>query len=191
MKKKEKIALGVAGAALTLGLGYMLAKKTQVKKPKGAKVVTGFEVEKYGGKWFEIARMPYKHEKNLINVTADYSLNEDGSIKVVNSGYNKKKKKWETATGVAKLNGKPGKATLKVSFFGPFYSGYHVIGLKGDYKYALVAGNDLDYLWLLSRDTTMPDKIREEFLKKAESLGYKIEKLEWPEHREISEETEI
>jgi len=71
---------------------------------------------------------------------------------------------------------------LKVSFFGPFYSGYNVIALDKDYKYALVSGQNLDYLWILSRTTTIPDDVKQQYLKLASDLGYKTENLIWVEH---------
>lgn len=71
---------------------------------------------------------------------------------------------------------------LKVSFFGPFYSGYNVIALDKDYKYALVSGQSLDYLWILSRTTTIPDDVKQQYLKLASDLGYKTENLIWVEH---------
>ena len=71
---------------------------------------------------------------------------------------------------------------LKVSFFGPFYAGYNVIALDEDYKYALVSGDRFKYLWILSRETTIPDEIKSKYLKIAENLGYKTSDLIWVEH---------
>jgi apolipoprotein D and lipocalin family protein len=147
--------------------------------PKNAVAVKPFDVGKYLGKWHEIAPFDYRFEKNLNNTTATYSLNDDGSIKVVNRGYNYKKEKWEEATGKAKFVSSPGEAKLKVSFFGPFYSGYNVIAIDANYKYALVAGKNLNYLWLLSREKTIPENIRQSFLQKATEVGYNVKKLIW------------
>jgi apolipoprotein D and lipocalin family protein len=149
--------------------------------PKGAVAVKPFDKEQYLGKWYEIARLDFKYERNLKNVTADYSLNKDGSIRVVNRGYNTKKGEWEEAVGKAKFVGDEDVAKLKVSFFGPFYSGYNVIAIDENYQYALVAGNSLDYLWILSRETNIPDEIKEEYLKIAEDIGYTTSDLLWPE----------
>ena len=126
--------------------------------PEKAVAVKPFFKEKYLGKWFEIARLDFKYERDLDNTTAEYSLNDDGTIKVVNRGYNTKKDEWSEAIGKAKFVGEENIAMLKVSFFGPFYSGYNVIAIDDEYQYALVAGQSLDYLWILSRDTTIPDK---------------------------------
>lgn len=119
--------------------------------PKGAVAVKPFDQEKYLGQWYEIARLDYKYERNLDHVTADYSVKPNGMIKVVNKGYNVRKQTWEESTGKAKPVSDPKEAMLKVSFFGPFYSGYDVIALEDNYTYALVAGESKSYLWLLSR----------------------------------------
>lgn len=71
---------------------------------------------------------------------------------------------------------------LKVSFFGPFYSGYNVIALDDEYRYALVAGESLKYMWILSRETTIPDEIKTKYLKLAEEIGYNTSELIWVEH---------
>ena len=150
--------------------------------PKGAYAITSFDKEKYLGKWYEIARFDFRFEKDLNNTTATYSLNNDGTIRVVNKGYNTKKDVWKEATGKAKFVGDEKVAMLKVSFFGPFYAGYNVIAIDPDYKYALIAGKNLDYLWILSRSTTIPDDIKNSFLQKAQAIGYNISNLIWVEH---------
>ncbi len=150
--------------------------------PKGVVAVSPFDKEKYLGKWYEIARLDFKYERDLNNTTAEYSLNANGTIKVDNKGYNTKKKEWVQAIGKAKFVGKDDIAMLKVSFFGPFYSGYNVIAIDPDYKYALVAGKSLKYLWILSRETIIPDEIKNKYLKMAEEFGYHTSDLLWIEH---------
>jgi len=150
--------------------------------PKGATAVTPFEKEKYLGKWYEIARLDFRFERNLNNTTAQYSLNENGSIRVDNQGYNTVKEEWTQAIGKAKFAGDENTAMLKVSFFGPFYAGYNVIALDNEYKYALVAGENLKYLWILSRETNIPDDIKERYLKIAGDIGYNIPDLIWVKH---------
>ncbi len=163
----------------TVAVASLLISSCKVSIPNGASAVKPFDQSKYLGKWYEIARLDFKFEKNLNNTTAHYSLNKDGSIKVDNQGYNYVKKKWKQSIGKAKFVKNINEARLKVSFFGPFYAGYNVIALDKDYKYALVAGNDLQYLWILSRKTTIPENIKQEYLDLAKSLGYKIEDLVW------------
>lgn len=155
------------------------------RKPKGAKVVTDFDPDKYLGKWYEIARFDFKYEKEINNTTAHYTKNEDGSIKVVNRGYKYKENKWSEAVGKAKLVASPNIGRLKVSFFGPFYSPYNVVQLDGDYEYALVVGKNTDYIWFLSRTPSMPDDIINKYKRVAESLGYDLSRLVMVEHGEI------
>lgn len=150
--------------------------------PKGATPVEPFKKEMYLGKWYEIARLDFKFERDLNNTTAEYSLNEDGTIKVDNKGYNTKKEKWVQSIGKAKFVEDEKKAKLKVSFFGPFYGGYNVIAIDNEYKYALVAGSSLKYLWILSREKTIPEEIKKVYLKTATDIGYNTEDLLWVEH---------
>lgn len=150
--------------------------------PERAVAVTPFDKDKYLGKWYEIARLDFKYEKNLNNTTAEYSLNDDGTIKVNNKGYDTIEKKWKQAIGKAKFVGKENIAMLKVSFFGPFYSGYNVIAIDDEYRYALVAGKNLKYLWILSRDTSIPVEIKDKYLKIAGEIGYRTSDLLWVKH---------
>ncbi|MBP1669154.1 MAG: rane protein [Bacteroidetes bacterium] len=174
MKKKSITSL--------LILAVMIGFGSCTSIPKGAVAVKPFDIEKYLGKWYEIARMDFRFERDLNNVTANYSRNEDGTIKVDNQGYNYVTKEWKQAIGKAKPAGQPDEARLKVSFFGPFYSAYNVIALDSEYKYALVAGKNLKYLWILSRETTVPESIKNSYLKIAQDLGFDIAALIWVEH---------
>lgn len=151
--------------------------------PKGAVAVKPFDIKKYMGTWYEIARFDFKFEKNLNNTTAQYSLNEDGTVKVTNRGYNYKTGKWKQATGKAKFVSDPQEAKLKVSFFGPFYAGYNVLAIDSEYKYALIAGQNLKYLWLLSREKKIPEKIKEDYLRLAKNLGFNVSNLIWVEQK--------
>ena len=150
--------------------------------PKGATAVTPFYKEKYLGKWYEIARLDFRFERGLNNTTAQYSLNDDGTIRVVNRGYAYADDEWKEAVGKAKFVGDENVAMLKVSFFGPFYSGYNVIALDEEYRYALVAGKNLKYLWILARETTIPDDVKERYLRIAGEIGYDTSELIWVEH---------
>jgi apolipoprotein D and lipocalin family protein len=150
--------------------------------PKNAKAVNNFDKAKYLGKWYEIARLDFKYEKGLNNVTAEYSLNDNGTIKVDNRGYNVIKDKWEQSIGKAKFVKKDNIGMLKVSFFGPFYAGYNVVAIDDDYKYALVIGESLKYMWILSRETTIPASIHAAYVKKAQEIGYDTTKLVWVNH---------
>lgn len=145
-------------------------------------VVENFEVEKYIGKWYEIARLDSRFEKNLNQTTAEYSLDENGKIIVKNRGYNFKKNKWESVQGKAKFAKNKNLGDLKVSFFGPFYAPYKIIQLDSNYKYALVSSGK-DYLWILSREKSIPENIKTQYLNYAKSLKYNTKNLIWVEHK--------
>jgi apolipoprotein D and lipocalin family protein len=179
--RKAYLSVGLAGvaiAALTLSLSSC------VSIPRGAKAVNPFDKNKYLGTWYEIARMDFRFEKGLDHVTATYSLINGETIRVDNKGYNAIEKKWKESIGKAKLAGEPSEGRLKVSFFGPFYAGYNVIAIDQDYRYALVAGNNLNYLWLLSREKTIPKEIKETYLLQAQALGYDTAKLVWTNQKD-------
>lgn len=150
--------------------------------PKGARPVRDFDVDRYLGKWYEIARLDHRFERNLMDVTAEYRMDDNGTIRVLNRGRHLEEGEWQLAEGKAKFRGDPTVAALKVSFFGPFYSGYNVIALDDNYRYALVAGKNLKYLWILSRTTTIPEEIKDDFLKTAARIGYDGSRLIWVDH---------
>lgn len=168
--------------ALALGLAAVALTSSCASIPKGAAAVKPFELEKYLGKWYEIARKDFKFEKNLNNVTADYSLNDDGSIRVLNRGYDVVKEEWKESIGKAKPVGDAQVGRLKVSFFGPFYSGYNVIEIDPDYQYVLVAGDNLKYLWILSRQPSIPEEVKNRYLQLAQEIGYDTSDLVWGAH---------
>lgn len=150
--------------------------------PEKAVAVHPFDINQYMGKWYEIARFDFRFERDLNQTTATYSMNKDGSVKVLNRGYNYLTKEWKEAEGKAKFAGSDTVAMLKVSFFGPFYAGYNVLALDSNYQYALVGGSSLDYLWILAREKTIPDSIKTAYLKIAQDIGYDTQKLLWVEH---------
>ncbi len=176
MKKANRILV----TAVCFGLLFIFNSCTSI--PKNAQAVENFDANKYLGTWYEIARFDFKFEKDLNNVSAQYSLDKKGNIIVLNSGFNYKKNAWEKAKGLAKFRGQKDVAELKVSFFGPFYSGYNVLAIDKDYQYALVAGKNLDYLWILSRTKKVPEAIVNQYLKIAEAVGYDTSNLIWVEH---------
>jgi apolipoprotein D and lipocalin family protein len=145
--------------------------------------VTSFNQQKYLGTWYEIARLDYSYEKDLDNVSANYSMvGCSNKIIVDNKGYDVKEKKWKESVGTAKSAGNPSVGKLKVSFFRPFYSEYTVVAIDKDYIYALVAGKNNNYLWFLARSKTMPEDVKQEYIAKAKSLGYNTDNLIWVHH---------
>ena len=146
--------------------------------PEDIEPVTGFESDRYLGTWYEIARLDHSFERGLTNVRAEYSRNEDGSIKVINRGYNAKEGKWEEADGRAVFVEDEKTGHLKVSFFGPFYASYVVFELdKEASSHAYVTGYNRDYLWFLSRTPEVSEKAIEAFKDRARAEGFDLEEL--------------
>nr|WP_041524374.1 lipocalin family protein [Gilvimarinus agarilyticus] len=153
-----------------------------VSTPDGVKPVENFELQRYLGKWYEIARLDHSFEEGLTQITANYSLNDDGSVKVINRGYDADKNEWDEAEGKAKFVNDDDTAFLKVSFFGPFYGSYIVFELDDDYQYAFVSGPDTGYLWLLSRTPTVSAEVINRFETRASELGFATDELIYVEH---------
>ncbi len=176
MKKGTIIKSAIAASALVLLFASLKSKEKKVD------VVRPFDQKKYLGKWYEIARLDYVWERHLDNVTATYSLKENGEVKVDNKGYNVDKEKWQESIGKAKPAKDPKEGSLRVSFFGPFYAAYNIVDIDTDYKYALVAGDSTKYMWILSREKTIPEEIKTAYIQKAKLLGYNTDKLIWVKH---------
>lgn len=146
--------------------------------PDGIHPVGEFDLNRYLGKWYEIARLDHSFEKGLERVSAEYSLRGDGGVKVVNRGYSTEDKTWKEVEGKAYFVRGANEGYLKVSFFGPFYGSYVIFGLdKKTYSYAFVTGYDKSYLWLLSRTPTVDDSLVEKFTREARELGFDIAEL--------------
>jgi apolipoprotein D and lipocalin family protein len=150
--------------------------------PEGVQPVRGFDVSRYMGTWYEVARLPNRFERGLERVTATYSLQDDGSVRVVNRGYDIARQEWRDIAGRARFVGEPDVAALKVSFFGPFYGGYNVIDLDPEYRYALVVGSDRSYLWILSREPNLSTEVIERLKRKAAELGFDTRPMVYVQH---------
>ncbi|MDP5143856.1 lipocalin family protein [Rheinheimera baltica] len=168
MKLLLKIALLVAS-------GFALQSCTGV--PEGVTPKTPFELNRYLGEWHEIARLDHRFERGLTEVTANYTLRDDGGVKVVNRGFSTEENSWQQAEGKAYFVGDSNTGALKVSFFGPFYGGYNIAKLTDDYSVALVVGPSLDYAWLLARSKTPEKAVCDDYMAFALSLG--IAKQQW------------
>ncbi len=146
--------------------------------PQGVVAIDGFDKQRYLGRWYEVARLDHSFERGLSNVTAEYSLRDDGGIRVVNRGYSVEESTWQEAEGRAYFVGDKQQGHLKVSFFGPFYGSYIIFELdRVDYQYAFIAGNSKDYLWLLARTPTISPELREQFVQRIAELGFDPEAL--------------
>jgi apolipoprotein D and lipocalin family protein len=152
--------------------------------PNNLTPVDGFKVERYLGKWYEIARLDHSFERGLSHVTAQYTWRDDGGIEVINRGYSQEKGAWKEAKGKAYLGGEADQGYLRVSFFGPFYGAYVVCTLDRDhYRYALVCGPDTSYLWILARTPTLDEVTVSALVADAESLGYNTRDLIYVNHQ--------
>lgn len=140
--------------------------------PEGVEPIDDFELKRYLGQWYEIARLDHSFERGLSQVTANYSLRDDGGVKVLNRGYDAQKAQWQSSEGKAYFVGAPDVGHLKVSFFGPFYGSYIIFELDEDYRYSMVSGPERSYLWLLSRTPTVSDAVRQDFIARAGALGF-------------------
>lgn len=145
--------------------------------PEGTQPVTGFELDRYLGQWYEIARLDHSFERGLGCVTANYSLRDDDGVRVINRGYNLEDQEWDEAEGRAYFIDDESVGRLKVSFFGPFYGGYNVLELDDDYQWALVAGPNRDYLWILSRSPEMDSATESRLRQRAAELDFPVDEL--------------
>jgi len=151
--------------------------------PENVKPVDHFRLEKYLGKWYEIARLDHSFERGLTRVTADYSLRDDGGVRVLNRGYSEKEKTWKEAEGKAYFVQGTDQGYLKVSFFGPFYGSYVVFELDHEnYQYSLVCGPNKSYLWILARNPEIEKDLKDILIAKATTLGFDTSKLIFVDH---------
>ncbi|PSW66095.1 lipocalin family protein [Photobacterium leiognathi] len=149
-------------------------------KPETITPVSSFELNKYLGTWYEIARLDHSFERNLDKVSATYSMNADGSVKVINKGFNTQKQQWKEAVGKAKFVKTQDVGYLKVSFFGPFYGSYIIFYLEPDYSTALISSYNYEYLWLLSRQKQLTTEQLHKYLTIAQQAGFDTSKLIFP-----------
>lgn len=152
--------------------------------PEGVTPVQGYDLNRYLGKWYEIARLDHSFERGMDSVTADYSLRDDGGVRVMNKGFLSEKQRWKESEGKAYMVNASDEGYLKVSFFGPFYGSYVIFELdEEDYQYAFVAGPDTSYLWLLSRTPQVDQQLIDRFTARASELGFDTSELIFPVHK--------
>lgn len=172
---------------LLLSISLLLASCTGT--PENIKPVEPFKLQRYLGTWYEIARLDHSFERGLNQVTANYTLRDDGGVKVINRGYSQEEKEWKEAEGKAYFVDGTNTAYLKVSFFGPFYGSYIVFELdKKDYNYALISGPDKSYFWILARQPQLEPELLQRLIAKAKSLGFATENLIMVDHSPIPQQ---
>jgi apolipoprotein D and lipocalin family protein len=153
--------------------------------PDGVTPVENFQVERYLGKWYEIARLDHSFERGLSSISATYSPRPDGGIQVINRGYSIQENQWKEAKGRAYFVHRQDQGFLKVSFFGPFYGSYVIMELdRQNYSYALVCGPNRSYLWILARSPRLDEDIQKKLISKAASLGFATNSLIFVRHQE-------
>lgn len=157
----------------------LLAGCANTSAPPGVTAVTPFDAQRYAGRWYELARLEHSFERGMTDVSASYTVQIDGSVRVVNRGYVPDSGQWREAIGKAFFTGTPTIGSLKVSFFGPFYGGYHVAALDPDYRWSLVVGPDTGYAWILARDKQLPAAQRAAIVARAQALGVDTSALIW------------
>ena len=168
----------VKQSSLTYVVALLLILGGCTGHPDGVDPVRPFDVQRYGGKWFEIMRLDHSFERGLTNVMATYTLRDDGSVGVLNKGFDRKSYRWKEADGRAVFQGDRDTASLSVTFFWPFASGYHVFALdQQDYGWALISGPSRSYLWILARQPNLSVEIRNDLVEKARSLGFSVDEL--------------
>lgn len=160
--------------------------------PEGLHPVKEFNLNQYLGKWYEIARLDHSFERGLVRVTAEYSLRDDGGVRVVNKGFSISENRWKEAEGKAYFVKGQDVGHLKVSFFGPFYGSYAVFDLdKENYQYAFVSSNNTSYLWLLARTPTVSKEIIDRFVKKSKALGFDTDALIFVDQNQPNEPIDL
>ena len=171
-------ALWMAGVAVMAGCA-------NTSPPPGVEAVTPFDLQRYQGRWYELARLDHSFERGMTDVSATYTPQADGSVRVVNRGFAAASGQWREAVGKALFTGAPTTGSLKVSFFGPFYGGYHVAALDPDYRWALVLGPDTSYCWILARDKQLDAAQRDAIVARAQALGVDTHALIWVTHKRL------
>lgn len=170
----------LSGPRFCLCLILLSLQACAAKVPEKVSVVENFELERYLGRWYEVARLDHSFERGMSAVTAEYQPRDKGGIDVVNRGYIAKDDKWKEANGKAFFVNDSDRGQLKVSFFGPFYGGYNIMSLDNsaaDYGWSLVAGPNTKYLWILSRTPEMPKAQYDALVAIAAEAGFPVEKL--------------
>ena len=166
---------------ILVGIGLILLSAC-MGMPQNVSPIEDLNINKYLGQWYEIARLDHSFERGLSNVSASYSLRDDGGVDVINRGFVDAEKKWSKAQGKAYFVKNQKTGHLKVSFFGPFYSSYVIFEIDEGYQYAFVSGYNNSYLWLLARTPKIEDEIKIRFIKRANDMGFDTKTLIFVKH---------
>lgn len=180
MNKTLLLCASALCALLITAIGTLFARGRNAQNTIDNSTIDTLDIERYMGTWYELARFDHPFERNMELVTAGYKLLPDGTVEVLNSGYNTRRGKYRQSRGRARtIAGRPGE--LEVTFFLNFWSPYKVLELAPDYSYALVGSDSDKYLWILSRTPQLPSEILNGLVEKAELRGYNTDLLIWVE----------
>jgi apolipoprotein D and lipocalin family protein len=136
------------------------------------------DLNRYLGRWYEIASIPQSFQKGCTATRATYTANDDGTIAVLNEcNLDSVNGKLKQAKGKAKVVDTTTNAKLKVTFFWPFYGDYWIVDLGNNYEYAAVGAPNRDYLWILSRNTTLDEHTYNEILERMTAKGFDVSRL--------------
>jgi apolipoprotein D and lipocalin family protein len=161
---------------LLFSLGYLMFGKLGI--PDGMTAVTPFDLKRFEGTWYEIARLDHGFEKNMSHVAYSYTLKEGGGFTVENKAFDTKSAQWQTSSGKGDLIDDANVGRLKISYFGPFYGSFNIIALdEKNYNWAMVTGPNARYFWILSRQKTLDNVVMQELVRKAVGLGFKLERM--------------
>ncbi|NOU00193.1 MAG: lipocalin [Gallionella sp.] len=152
---------------------------------EGLEPVTGFNVERFMGKWYEIERIENMYETGLGNVSAEYFLSPDGNIRVIHRGFHPRRNSWSIATGQISFVGSRDVGSFKITFGSPVPLPYNVLEIDPQYRYAMVSGIDRDSLWILSREPQLDRSILDSLVAKAKTLGFSTKNLMYVEQKAI------
>ncbi len=170
------VAIAVSAGAVAY-LAWMALRTPS--RPASVQPVGQFDISRYLGRWYEVARIDQRFEKGLVRTRAEYSLAPNGCVQVVNRGFDPRRNRWKEARGKAQFVGSSDEAALKVSFFGPFYAGYNVVALDEQYRWAMIIGASLDDFWILSRTPVLPNGVRQHLLAQAQQIGIDLDRILW------------
>ncbi|SDE86834.1 lipocalin family protein [Rhodospira trueperi] len=159
-------------------LGGLLALAGCTGLPSGLTAVRDFDVTRFYGTWYSIMRLDHSFERGMTNVRATYQPRDDGTVAVLNRGWNPRTCRWSTISGTARFREGPDVASFGVTLGAPIEGGLHIIALDTeDYQWALASGPTRGYLWILSRTPTMPDEQRHALMRRARDFGFPVENL--------------
>ena len=178
----RSVWLPVVAVGLSALAAYWWASsrsKQQVQPAPQIEPVADFDVARFVGDWYEIARMERGVGKPLTRSRVEYELQDDGDLHITSRGFHTGTHRWVEATGIARFVGSPNFGAMKASFLGPFFEGYHVVAIDPDYRWAMLMGDTTDSFKLLSRNPVMDGETTDLLVRQAELMGVHADRIHW------------